>query len=136
MQFDHLTIRSRDLDAAKAFFEQVLDLSEGERPAIIRRIPGHWLFDGNRRPVVHLIGTARGDVGHPAEAIDHVGIRPDGSYHDFRARLERLGVPYSLMDVVELQERRVFFHTPGGPLLEAVFDEPVLSQHSSKDQTS
>ena len=136
MQLDHLTIRTRDLGAAKAFFEQVLDLSEGERPAIIRRIPGHWLFDGNRRPVVHLIGTARGDAGNPAEAIDHVGIRPDGSYQDFRTRLERLGIPYSLMDVVELQERRVFFHTPGGPLLEAVFDEPVPIQHNSKDQTS
>ena len=47
----------------------MLDLSEGERPAIIRRIPGYWLFDGNRRPVVHLIGTARGDARHPAEAI-------------------------------------------------------------------
>lgn len=31
--------------------------------------PGYWLFDGNRRPVVHLIGTARGDARHPAEAI-------------------------------------------------------------------
>lgn len=129
MQIDHLTIRTRDLGATKAYFEQVLDLSEGERPAIIRGIPGYWLFDGDR-PVVHLIGTVRGDAGHPAEAIDHVGIRPDGSYHDFRTRLERLGIPYSLMDVVELQERRVFFHTPGGPLLEAVFDEPVPSQHS------
>lgn len=69
MQLDHLTIRTRDLGAAKVFFEQVPDLSEGERPAIIRRIPGYWLFDGNRRPVVHLIGTTRGDAGHPAEAI-------------------------------------------------------------------
>ena len=38
MQLDHLTIRTRDLSAAKVFFEQVPDLSEGERPAIIRRI--------------------------------------------------------------------------------------------------
>ncbi|MCB1456426.1 MAG: glyoxalase [Nitratireductor sp.] len=136
MQFDHLTIRTRDLGATKAFFEQVLDLSEGERPAIIRRIPGYWLFDGNRRPVVHLIGSAGGDAGHPAEAIDHVGIRPDGSYSAFRARLERLGIPYSLMDVVELQERRVFFHTPGGPLMEAVFDEPVPIQHNTRDKAS
>ncbi len=135
MQFDHLTIRTRDLGAAKAFFEQVFDLSEGERPAIIRRIPGYWLFDGDR-PVVHLIGSAPGDAGYTTEAIDHVGIRPDGSYRNFRARLERLDIPYSLMDVLELQERRVFFHTPGGPLLEAVFDEPVPFQDLSKDQTS
>ena len=39
MQLDHLTIRTRDLGAAKVFFEQVPDLFEGEWPAIIRRIP-------------------------------------------------------------------------------------------------
>lgn len=92
MQFDHLTIRTRDLDVAKAFFEQVLDPVEGKRPAIIRYIPGYWLFDGDL-PVVHLTGTTRGDVGHPAEAIDHVGIRPDGPSYDFWERLERLGIP-------------------------------------------
>ena len=38
MQLNHLTIRTRDLGAAKVFFEQVPDLFEGEWPAIIRRI--------------------------------------------------------------------------------------------------
>ena len=38
-------------------------------------------------------------------------------------------VRYSLMDLAELQERRVFFHAPGGPLLEGVFSEPVPETH-------
>jgi glyoxylase I family protein len=29
------------------------------------------------------------------------------------------------MDLAELQERRLFFRAPGGPLLEAVFSESV-----------
>jgi len=33
------------------------------------------------------------------------------------------------MDLADLQERRLFVHAPGGPLLEAVFSEPV-SQNS------
>lgn len=123
MQFDHVTIRTRDLAGTKRFFEAVLDLEERPRPAVIRRIPGHWLYDGRGKPVVHLIGSARGEAATPAEAIDHVGVRPDERYAAFRRRLERLNIPYSLMDIAELGERRVFFHAHGGPLLEAVFDE-------------
>ena len=123
MEFDHLTIRTRDLKTTKAFFEKVLDVTEGDRPAIIRRIRGYWLYDEHARPVIHLIESRWDAAGEPAEAIDHVGIRPDGTSVAFAARLKRLGVPYSLMDVPELQERRVFFRSPGGPLLEAVFDE-------------
>jgi hypothetical protein len=29
------------------------------------------------------------------------------------------------MDLADIGERRLFFHAPGGPLLEAVFSEPV-----------
>jgi len=46
-------------------------------------------------------------------------------YAEFRRKLEQLGIRYSTMDLADIQERRLFFHTPGGPLLEAVFSEPV-----------
>lgn len=127
MQFDHLTLRTRDLSSAKVFFEQVFDLTEGSRPSVIRNIPGHWLY-ADDKPVVHLVGSSRGAHVRSDEAIDHVGIRPNGSYKDFKARLETLAITYSLMDVFELQERRIFFRTPGGPLLEAVFNEPVAKE--------
>jgi hypothetical protein len=29
------------------------------------------------------------------------------------------------LDLADLQERRLFFHAPGGPLLKAVFSESV-----------
>ncbi len=136
MQFDHLTIRTRDLVTTKAFLEKVLDVTEGKRPVLIRRIPGHWLYDADARPVIHLIEARWTAGGEPSEAIDHVGIRPEGSYSAFRARLDRLGIAYSLMDIAELQERRIFFHTPGGPLLEAVFNEPVPQPTSFLETTS
>jgi glyoxylase I family protein len=129
MHLDHVTIRTRNMQAAREFFLQVFDLQEGSRPQAIHRIPGHWLYVGDR-PLVHIIGTNRpvtpvtpaGAEG--AEAIDHVGFRLDG-YAAFRAKLEKLGIPYSTMDLAELDERRLFFRTPGGPLLEAVFSEAV-----------
>jgi catechol 2,3-dioxygenase-like lactoylglutathione lyase family enzyme len=123
MHLDHVTIRTRDIAGTRDFFRTVFDLQDGERPQAIKRIPGHWLYtDG--QPLVHIIGTQGYGIDHAAEAIDHVGFRIEG-YGAFRQKLERLGIRYSTMDLEELQERRLFFRAPGGPLLEAVFSEPV-----------
>lgn len=123
MQLDHITLRTRDLPGTRDFFLTVFDLEERPRPKAIQRIPGHWLYAGDQ-PLVHLIGSRGFGMDGAAEAIDHVGIRLKG-YTEFRVKLERLAVPYSTMDLPEIGERRLFFCTPSGPLLEAVFaDEP------------
>jgi catechol 2,3-dioxygenase-like lactoylglutathione lyase family enzyme len=123
MNLDHVTIRTRDLQAARSFFLTVFDLEEGERPLAIRRIPGHWLYSEGR-PLVHIIRSQGYGIDRAAEAIDHVGLRMEG-YAEFRKKLDQLGIRYSTMDLADIQERRLFFHAPGGPLLEAVFSEPV-----------
>jgi catechol 2,3-dioxygenase-like lactoylglutathione lyase family enzyme len=123
MKLDHVTIRTRDLPATRSFLLSVFDLKEGERPLAVRRIPGHWLYTEGR-PHVHIIGAQGYGIDRAAEAIDHVGLRMEG-YAEFRKKLEQLGIRYSTMDLADIQERRLFFHTPGGPLLEAVFSEPV-----------
>ena len=124
MKIDHVTIRTRDLQAARSFFLSVFDLREGERPlAIQRRIPGHWLYSEGH-PLVHIIGSQGSGFDRSAEAIDHVGLRMEG-YAEFRNKLDQLGIRYSTMDLADLGERRLFFRAPGGPLLEAVFSEPV-----------
>jgi glyoxylase I family protein len=123
MKLDHVTIRTRDLQATRSFFLTLFDLEEGERPLAIHRIPGHWLYSEGH-PLVHIIGSQGYGIDRAAEAIDHVGLRMKG-YADFRDKLDRLGIRYSTMDLADLQERRLFFRAPGGPLLEAVFSEPV-----------
>ena len=128
MKLDHVTIRTRDLQATRSFFLSVFDLEEGERPlAIQRRIPGHWLYSEGH-PLVHLIGSQGSGIDRAAEAIDHIGLRMEG-YAEFRNKLDRLGIRYTPMDLADLRERRLFFRAPGGPLLEAVFSEPV-PQHN------
>lgn len=124
MRLDHVTIRTCNIAATSDFFCEVFDLIEGERPQAIRRIPGTWLYSEDQ-PLVHIIGSRGNGLYHAAEAIDHVGLRLEG-YVEFRDKLERLGIRYSTMDLADIQERRLFFHAPGGPLLEAVFAEPVL----------
>jgi len=124
MKLDHVTIRTRDLQATRSFFLSVFDLVEGERPlSIQRRIPGHWLYSEGH-PLVHIISSQGYGIDRSAEAIDHVGLRMDG-YAEFRKKLDQLGIRYTPMDLADIEERRLFFHAPGGPLLEAVFSEAI-----------
>jgi catechol 2,3-dioxygenase-like lactoylglutathione lyase family enzyme len=131
MHLDHVTFRTADVAGAAQFLRAVFDLDEGERPQSIRHIPGAWLY-AQGKPVVHLIGSGRGlypEGFRPTlEAIDHVGFHRD-DYDTIRARLERLGVPYSLMDLPEIAERRIFLRLPSGPLIEVVFDDPEAAAH-------
>jgi glyoxylase I family protein len=61
---DHLTLRTKDLEAAKAFFETVLGLEVGYRPAFPFR--GYWVYAAGQ-PVVHLIPG--GPVDRTGETI-------------------------------------------------------------------
>ena len=123
MIIDHITIRTRNLPTMLEFFLKVFDLEERERPKVIQRIPGHWLYsEGN--PIIHLIGSHGYGIDRAAEAFDHIGLRLEG-YTKFRSKLDNLSIKYSLMDIPEINERRIFFYTPCGPLLEAVFSEPT-----------
>ncbi|MEH6523543.1 glyoxalase [Sulfitobacter sp.] len=122
MQLDHVTIRTQNLAATRAFFLEVFEhLEEGSRPRAIQRIPGHWLY-AKDQPIVHIIGAyGQGFDGAP-EAWDHIAFKLDG-YDEFRARLNALKIPYSPMELPELGERRLFIRAPGGPVIETVFRE-------------
>ncbi|MDY7395274.1 VOC family protein [Aureibaculum sp. 2210JD6-5] len=123
MKIDHVTIRTGNLAKTKAFFETVFGLVEKPRPKIIQRIPGHWLYNG-KKPFVHLIGGYGNKTGFTTNAIDHVGFQLK-DYKKFKQKLKKLKIQYSLMDIEELQERRIFFKTPDGVLLETVFNEKI-----------
>lgn len=133
MYIDHATFRSSDMDATRDFFIAVFDLQPGARPGLIsNRIPGYWLY-AQDKPLVHIIPA--GDEGYPLpaaalkESIDHVAFHLEG-YGAFREKLQGLGIHYSLMDLADIQERRVFIRAPGGQLVEAVFSEPVAESTS------
>lgn len=120
MLLDHVTIRTSHAAETRDFFLAVFgQLAEKPRPRAIQRIPGYWLFAGDA-PILHIIGVPEDDFSNPSEAWDHVGFRLTG-HDDFLQSLDQLGVPYSRMSLPELNERRLFFQTPFGPLVEVVF---------------
>jgi catechol 2,3-dioxygenase-like lactoylglutathione lyase family enzyme len=69
---DHVTLRTHDLEGTSAFFEIVLGLKPGYRPASI--FPGYWLCGGGRA-VVHLIPGSGGTADCTGETIDHVAYQ-------------------------------------------------------------
>jgi catechol 2,3-dioxygenase-like lactoylglutathione lyase family enzyme len=126
---DHVTLRTGDLEGTKSFLEAVLDLTSGYR--LNFSFPGYWLYSGGE-PLVHLI-PVEGGPDRAGEAIDHVGFRLID--HDFHlAKLDRMGIAYSRMELRELGERRLFLRTPGGILLELVFRDRRERDSSSKHQ--
>ncbi|RPH25530.1 glyoxalase [Buttiauxella warmboldiae] len=128
MYIDHITFRTHDMDGTRDFFISVFDLQVGQRPALIHsRIPGYWLYSQGK-PLVHIIPARVQGAPLPfaalKEGIDHVAFHLEG-YGAFREKLDGLGINYSLMDLADIQERRIFMRAPGGQLIEAVFSEAV-----------
>src|SRR5258708_34622904 len=102
MKLDHVTIRTRDLQATRNFFLTVFDLKEGERPLAIHRIPGHWLYSEGH-PLVHISGSQGYGIDRSATAIDHGGMRR-GGHHTFRNKLDQFDIrstPMGLGDICE-----------------------------------
>ncbi|MFH6991817.1 VOC family protein [Flavobacterium sp. FlaQc-48] len=123
MYIDHTTIRTKDIEATKSFFMTIFDLKEGKRPEVIEKsIPGYWLYAENN-PIVHIIQSAsrfQDFNNYGSEAIDHTAFYMNG-YDNFKSKLDRLGIVYTAMELEDINEKRIFLHTPAGVLLEAVF---------------
>src|SRR5260370_33121713 len=101
MKLDHVTIRTRDLQATRSFLLSVCDLEEGERPRAIQRIPGHWLYSEGH-PLVHIIGSQGYGIDRAAEAIDHVGLRL-GSYPALPNKPGQLVIPHTPLGPAAIQ---------------------------------
>jgi glyoxylase I family protein len=125
MHIDHTTLRTLELEKTKDFLIRVFDLQPGERPAVIAaNIPGYWLYYQDK-PLIHLIRSSfyyKNTNDTSAEAIDHTAFFLE-DFEAFREKLIDLKIHYSLMELPDIGERRIFLHTPTGILLETVFRE-------------
>ena len=63
---NHYTILTRDLEATKAFYTDVVGLTAGDRPPL--PFPGYWLYCGGV-PTVHLIGYRCERCGDPGQCV-------------------------------------------------------------------
>lgn len=116
--FDHVNVRTTNLDAMVAWYDEILGLSSGWRPPF--PFPGAWLYMGDRA-VVHLVGVdgtpqAGGDL-----TLEHFAFRATG-FEAFKTQLQDKGVAHSVDPVPGLTIVQINLHDPDGNHIHIDFD--------------
>ncbi|MES2832930.1 MAG: VOC family protein [Pseudomonadota bacterium] len=112
---NHYTIRTIDVDRCRNFYETVLGLINGPRPAF--DFPGAWMYRADpsdpNNAVVHIIGV----LHDPDErllgsaAVDHIAFSATG-LENMLAHLTQNNIPFRERTVPGLNLHQVFLHDP------------------------
>jgi len=100
---DHINIGTHRLEETKAFFLDVLGLTEGWRPDF--PFGGAWLYAGDGA-VVHLVEIAAPKKPSSEAALDHFAFRID-DYDAILQRLKDRGVDYRAVDIPNTPIRQI-----------------------------
>ncbi|KHQ53302.1 VOC family protein [Mameliella alba] len=120
--FDHVNVRTANLDAMIRWYGEVLDLHPGPRPPFT--VGGAWLYLGDR-PYVHLVDIPGQREAVRDNTLEHFAFRATGMA-GFLARLDEWSVPYSLDEVPEFPIVQVNFRDPDGNHIHVDFDKAEL----------
>ncbi len=122
---NHYTILTRDLEATKSFYTDVVGLTVGDRPPLA--FPGYWLYCGGV-PTVHLIGRRASDAAiedsqsAPAATgrLDHIAFACE-DLKQMKSTLEQRGVKYDERVLPRLNMTQLFYYDPDGIAVECNF---------------
>lgn len=113
LAFDHVNIRTVNLEKMVAWYEEILGLRSGPRPEF--PIPGAWLYLGETC-VLHLIEADPPPTAHAEDEslrLEHMAFRAEGM-DEFIEKLEKLGADYKLFPFEALDIVLVFIRDPDG----------------------
>ncbi|HYC61217.1 MAG TPA: VOC family protein [Thermoanaerobaculia bacterium] len=105
------------IERCRAFYIEVLGLTEGHRPQFMSR--GFWLY-AEDQPIVHLRIKEEGRDTRGTNALDHIAFTCDG----FDAAMERLrerGIAFTVDPARDTKPAQLFFEDPSGLGLELQF---------------
>ena len=111
---DHINIGTHRLEETRAFFRDVLGLTEGWRPNF--PFGGAWLYAGDGA-VVHLVELAAPRGPSAQAALDHFAFRID-DYDEIVGKRDRAGVDYRSVDVPGTPIRQLFIQDLNGVNIE------------------
>lgn len=111
---DHINIATDRLAETRAFYMDVLGLTERWRPDF--SFDGHWLYAGDR-PVVHLMSRPTAGVGSDQASLNHYAFAI-GDIEAAVARLTGLGVPFRQIGVPGAPIQQLFLQDPNGIAIE------------------
>jgi catechol 2,3-dioxygenase-like lactoylglutathione lyase family enzyme len=123
---NHYTIKVRDLERTKDFYEEVVGLKVGDRPPL--PFPGYWLYCGDI-PTVHLIGHRAEDPvipdgpsdPAPTGRLDHIAFSCDG-LKEMRANLQARDIKFDERVLPKFNMTQLFYLDPDGISVECNFE--------------
>lgn len=113
-RLDHVAIKTARLAQTQAFYETVLGLTVGPRPAFA--FPGVWLYAGGE-DVVHLVEVDDPRAASEQAALNHVALRI-ADHAAAIAHLQALGVPYEAKPTPGQELLQIYVTDPNGVRIE------------------
>ncbi len=113
LAFDHVNIRTANLETMVAWYENILRLRTGPRPDF--PVPGAWLYLGETC-ILHLIEADPAPMRHAAGEslrLEHFAFRAT-HMAAFISHLEQNGIAYKLFPFEALSLVLVFIRDPDG----------------------
>jgi len=117
---DHFNIRTRKLADTVRFYEDVLDLKNGDRPNFA--FPGAWMYSEGK-PVVHIVDISKTDEQQKPDSgvVHHVAFASSG-FADMKQRLTAKSLPFDVREVPGVAVWQIFVTDPNGVMLELNYE--------------
>jgi catechol 2,3-dioxygenase-like lactoylglutathione lyase family enzyme len=119
-ELEHVLVLSKDIEAAREFYERAVGLRTGERPPL--QFDGYWLYAGDtpclhiadrRQYAAHALTLGLAVAGGGGGAVDHIAFGA-ADYDAVSERLARAGIEPVRNDVPGDGPRQFFFDDPDG----------------------
>lgn len=108
--FDHVNLRTANLDGLVTWYCDVLGFRSGARPAF--PFPGAWLYLGDNA-LIHLVGVSEAPISGGDIALEHFAFRAT-NMAAFQGRLEARGIAYTVDPVPGFPIVQINLHDPDG----------------------
>jgi catechol 2,3-dioxygenase-like lactoylglutathione lyase family enzyme len=117
---DHFNIRTRKLADTVRFYEDVLDLKNGDRPNF--SFPGAWMYSEGK-PVVHIVDISKTDEQQKPDSgvVHHVAFASHG-FSGMKQRLKSKGLAFDVREVPGVAVWQIFVTDPNGVMLELNYE--------------
>ncbi|NRB00092.1 MAG: VOC family protein [Rhodobacteraceae bacterium] len=116
--FDHVNLRTGQLDTMIAWYDDILGMTPGWRPDF--PFPGAWLYLGDQA-LVHLVGLDRDVAAGTDLTLEHFALAAT-DMDGFRAKLDERGMNYEITasDILPVVQMNIW--DPDGNHIHVDFD--------------
>jgi catechol 2,3-dioxygenase-like lactoylglutathione lyase family enzyme len=117
---DHFNIRTAKLGETVRFYEEVLDLTKGDRPNFA--FPGAWMYSEGK-PVVHLVDIAQTSEPQKPDSgvVHHVAFASQG-FGGMKSRLQSKRMKFDSRQVPGGDLWQIFVDDPNGVMIELNYE--------------